>query len=134
MEELTVINSNIQRKLTLAVRWAKYAATISFLNLGLGLFQMMIGVLKGSLNITGAFVLSLISTIITLILSINLLNFSKYANEGLLKNQSTSVYKGLYHLRAYFIVMGILFLIAIGLLVLFIVTGIISTLISITQH
>ena len=72
----------------------------------------------------------LVSTVITFVLSINLLRYSKHAGNGLSHGDSSQLYQALFHLRIYFIVIGTLFLIAIGLLVLFFIVGILSVIIS----
>lgn len=116
--------------MTNAMIWGRYAALISFINLGLGFLQLIIGALKGNLNVFTTLFTFLLSAVITLVMSINLLNFSKATRNGILYEDSVHLNKALYHLRIYFIVMGVLFLIVIGLLILFMIIAVIAALIS----
>lgn len=122
----------IKASLTNAMIWGRYAAMISFINLGLGFLQLIIGALKGNLNVFTTLFTFLVSAVITLVMSINLLNFSRATKNGILYEDSAHLNKALYHLRIYFIVMGVLFLIVIGLLALFLIIAIIAALLSTT--
>lgn len=129
MENNTSITKSIKEKIETSITWARYAAIISFVNLGLSLLQLLIGVISGNIDFVKTFGF-LISAAITLVMSINLLNYSKFAKIGANNADSVSLYQSLHHLRIYFIVMGILFMIAIGLLGLFLIFGIITAIIS----
>jgi hypothetical protein len=120
MENNTNLTPNIKTHIATTVTWARYAAILSFVNLGLTFLQLIIGAVKGNLNVFGSVFSFVISGVITLVMGINLLNYSNYAKSSLDNGDSVLLYQALYHLRTYFIVMGILFLIIIGLLLLFV--------------
>jgi len=120
MENNTKLTPAIKTHIATTVTWARYAAILSFVNLGLTFLQLIIGAVKGNLNVFGSVFSFIISGVITLVMSINLLNYSNYAKSSLDNGDSILLNQALYHLRTYFIVMGILFLIIIGLLLLFV--------------
>ena len=120
MENNTNLTPTIKTHVATTVTWAGYAAILSFVNLGLTFLQLIIGAVKGNLNVFGSVFSFVISGVITLVMGINLLNYSNYAKSSLDNGDSVLLYQALYHLRTYFIVMGILFLIIIGLLLLFV--------------
>ena len=120
MENNTNLTPTIKTHIATTVTWARYAAILSFVNLGLTFLQLIIGAVKGNLNVFGSVFSFIISGVITLVMGINLLNYSNYAKSSLDNGDSVLLYQALYHLRTYFIVMGILFLIIIGLLLLFV--------------
>jgi hypothetical protein len=126
MENNTNLTPTIKTHVATTVTWARYAAILSFVNLGLTFLQLIIGAVKGNLNVFGSVFSFVISGVITLVIGINLLNYSNYAKSSLDNGDSVLLYQALYHLRTYFIVMGILFLIIIGLLLLFVFIAIMA--------
>lgn len=110
--------SGTKTQIKCSIQWAKYAAIVSFINLGLGILQMFIGILKG--NMVGTVFTFFVSSIITLIMSVSLFRFAKLASQSLDSSDILQFENALSHLRTYFKVMGILFLIIIGLLALFV--------------
>jgi hypothetical protein len=130
METTTTLNSSLKNQITTTIVWARYAAIISLINLGLSLLQLIVGFIKGNPFILVTVLFFIISTSIGLVLSINLLRYSSYAKAGIQAENSTAFYQSLYHLKIYFLVMGVLFLIAITLLILIFIFWIISIIIS----
>ncbi len=130
MENNTNLTPVIKTHIATTVTWARYAAVLSFVNLGLAFLQLIVGAIKGNLNIFGTVLSFIISGVITLVMSINLLNYSKYAKSSLDNGDSVHLYQALYHLRTYFIVMGVLFLIIISLLILFVLIAIIAAIVA----
>ena len=129
-ESLTAKSPLINSGLLFSAFWAKYAAIISFVNLGLGFLQILIGVVKGDINMIGTFFTFLISAGITLVMSINLIRFAKYTHEGVQTCDPIQFEQAFRNLRNYFIVMGVIFLVVIFLLALFLLIAFIAALIT----
>jgi len=130
MENTTTLTTTIKKNIATTIVWARYAAIISLINLGLSFLQLLVGFIKGNPFMFLTVFFFLVSTVITFVLSVNLLKYSNHAESGINRGDSTQLYQALFHLRIYFIVIGILFLIAIGLLLLFFLVAIISVIIS----
>ncbi|MBK7762920.1 MAG: hypothetical protein IPI46_06050 [Bacteroidetes bacterium] len=113
-----LFNPTNKTQIKYSLQWAKYAAIVSFINLGLGILQMCIGLVKG--NMIGTVFTFFLSSLITLIMSASLFRFAKLATISLEASDSIQFEKALSYLKMYFKVMGILFLIIIGLLALFV--------------
>ncbi len=130
MENTTNLTPALKDHIATTVTWARYAAIISLVNLGLSLIQLIMGFMKGNPFIFFTVFAFVISTVITLVLAINLLRYSTYANTGITKDDSHGLYQAIFHLRIYFVVIGVLFLIAISLLTLLLLFGVLSAFIS----
>ncbi|MEN9339887.1 MAG: hypothetical protein RIQ62_1199 [Bacteroidota bacterium] len=110
-------------QILLSVKWARYAAILSFMNLGLGLLQMLVGWTSGGAVRIGTLFTFLASAGITLVMSINLYQYVKYSRQAKLTHDAGLMGRALYHLRIYFTVMGILFVIITTLVMLFLLLG-----------
>jgi len=110
-------------QILLSVKWARYAAMLSFMNLGLGLLQMLVGWTSGGAVRIGTLFTFLASAGITLVMSINLYQYVKYSRQAKLTHDAGLMGRALYHLRIYFTVMGILFVIITTLVMLFLLLG-----------
>ncbi|HNB81836.1 MAG TPA: hypothetical protein PLP34_00185 [Chitinophagaceae bacterium] len=99
-------------------QWARYAAWLSFLNLSLGLLQLLLGIIRGNIPAPGATITFLISGGITFLMSFQVYRFARLGKRGLDSGEELAMNNALRHLRAYFKIMGILFIIIAGLLTL----------------
>jgi hypothetical protein len=117
--------TDFSRTVSRAANWSRYAAYISFVNVGLGMLQLIVAVLNGNMNLLGAFSF-LVSGCITLIMSIHLLRFSTIQMTANKEQSASESGVGFYHMRIYFMMMGILFLISIGLISLFLCLAVIA--------
>ena len=130
MENTTPVTTALKNQISITITCARYAAIVSLVNLGLSLIQLIIGFVKGNPFIFFTLLLFLISTAITLVLAINLFKYAGHAERSISNEDSTELYQALYHLRNYFLVMGALFLIIIGLIGIFILFAIIKTILA----
>ena len=47
METKTPLSTSLKNQISITITWAKYAAIISLVNLGLSLLQLIVGFVKG---------------------------------------------------------------------------------------
>jgi hypothetical protein len=121
MEKFEIENMALHENLSRSAKWARYLAYITFASVGLSFLQLIFGIINNKGSMAGNIFSFIISTVITLILATNLLSFSKYANMGLLQKDRVFFTQAFTHLKNYFLVIGAIFLILLGLLALFII-------------
>ncbi|MBL7765185.1 MAG: hypothetical protein JNJ58_03755 [Chitinophagaceae bacterium] len=126
MEPKTTLSEASSAAIKASTQWAKYAGVLTIVNLGLSFLQLILGFFKSNPGLFGSMISFLLSAVISLVMAINLLNYAKHARYGIQNGNSTSLYQALYHLKVYFTVMGVLFLIALGLMLLGILIGLIT--------
>lgn len=126
MEPKTSLSEASSAAIQASTVWARYAGILTIANLGLSLIQLILGFFKPNPAIFGSMISFILSAVISLVMALNLLNYAKHARNGIQHGNSTSLYQALYHLKVYFTVMGVLFLIALGLMLLGILIGLIA--------
>lgn len=119
MNNMKIEHFQFYENLSKSARWAKNLAYITFASVGLSFMQLVFGIISNKGGIAGNIFSFIISTVITLILAINLLNFSKFAKLGLQKKESVFFTQALTNLKNYFVVIGVIFIILLGLMALF---------------
>jgi len=117
--------------LSKSAKWAKYLAIITFASVGLSFLQLVFGIIANKGNIISTVFSFIISTVITMILAVNMLNFSKHSNLGLTTKDKVYFTQAFLHLKNYFIVIGVIFIILLGLLALFLL---VFTIVLIAKH
>lgn len=118
LETEIILKEETKKQMASTISWSKYAAIISIAGIGIGLLQFIVGLLKGNTSVLSSLISFLISSAISLVMSINLLNYSKLLKQGLSSHNSSDLYQALFHLKNYFTIMGVLFIIAISLVFL----------------
>lgn len=131
MESTTTLSQLTKHKIEFNITWARYGAILSFINLGLGLLQMIVNGIKGDASFLGALFSFIISAVISIIMAVNLLKYSKLCKDSLTTNDSMQLQQALHHLKMYFTIMGIIFIIVIALAVIGILIGLLVALASI---
>lgn len=124
MEYSTELSENTKQHLLRSVGWARYAALLSYMSIGIGLLQLLVGVIRGNASILTTIISFLISTAISLVMAINLMHFARLSKESLEQADAHRLEVALSHLKTYFMIMGILFIIALVFLVLGLLIGI----------
>lgn len=130
MNEPIIFESTVQTQIRKSIRWARVSAIVSFISLGLGLLQVVIASILGNVNLFGSILSFLVSSVISLILSLQLFQFAKKANIGLDTQDTIHFKQSFSHLKIYFILMGVLFLIIVCLLLLFLFIALIASIFS----
>lgn len=118
MEPNSALSADTRHHLLRSAGWARYAALLSYISIGIGLTQLLIGVLRGDASIVTTMISFLISTAISLVMAINLMHFARLSKESLEQADAHRLEVALSHLKTYFMIMGILFIIALAFLVL----------------
>jgi hypothetical protein len=121
-----ILKEETKKEIASTIEWSKYAAYISIFGIAIGLLQIIVGLIKGNASLISF----LISSAISLVMSINLLNYSKLMESGLNNHSSSDLSQALHHLKTYFTIMGVLFIIAISLVLLGLIISIIAFAIS----
>lgn len=93
-----LFNPTNKTQIKYSLQWAKYAAIVSFINLGLGILQMCIGLVKG--NVVGTVFTFFLSSLITLIMSASLFRFAKLVPISLEASDSIQFEKALSYLKS----------------------------------
>lgn len=114
LETEIVLKEETKNQIASTIQWSKYAGIISIVGIGIGLLQIIVGLIKGNTSILTSLISFLISSAISLVMSINLLNYSKLIKSGINNHSSADLYQALHHLKTYFTIMGVLFIIAIA--------------------
>jgi|688.fasta_scaffold1114418_2 hypothetical protein len=130
MDISTELSNESKSKLQTTVTWARYAALLSIINLGLGLVQIIIGAIKNDANVLGSVFSFIISGVISLVMAVNLFKFSNLTKSSIEQNETTQLTQALYHLKVYFSIMGVLFIIMLSLLALGLLIFLIALVIS----
>lgn len=123
MEQGTILSEATKQKITISATWARYAAILSFVSVGISALQLIVGILKDNSSVLGSLFSFLISTVISIVLAISLLNYSKHTTNSLNQNDNARLFHGLNQLKIYFTIMGVLFIIVLGLLALGVLIG-----------
>lgn len=131
MENTEPVNIYLHENLSKSAKWAKYLAIITFASVGLSFLQLVFGIIANKGNIISTVFSFIISTVITMILAVNMLNFSKHSNLGLATKDKVYFTQAFLHLKNYFIVIGVIFIILLGLLALFLL---VFTIVLIAKH
>jgi len=118
LETEIILKEETKNQIASTIEWSKYAAYISILGIAIGFLQIIVGLIKGNASILASLISFLISSAISLVMSINLLNYSKLIKSGINNHSSSDLYQALHHLKTYFTIMGVLFIIAISLVFL----------------
>jgi hypothetical protein len=126
LETEIILKEETKKEIASTIEWSKYAAYISIFGIAIGLLQIIVGLIKGNASLISF----LISSAISLVMSINLLNYSKLMESGLNNHSSSDLSQALHHLKTYFTIMGVLFIIAISLVLLGLIISIIAFAIS----
>jgi hypothetical protein len=130
LETEIILKEETKKEIASTIEWSKYAAYISIFGIAIGLLQIIVGLIKGNASIFASLISFLISSAISLVMSINLLNYSKLMESGLNNHSSSDLSQALHHLKTYFTIMGVLFIIAISLVLLGLIISIIAFAIS----
>jgi hypothetical protein len=130
MESTTTLSQLTKSKIEFNITWAKYGAILSFINLGLGLLQMIVNGIKGDASFFGSLLSFIISAVISIVMAVNLLKYSKLCKDSLTTSDSYQLQQALHHLKMYFTIMGIIFIIGISLAVIGILIGLLVALAS----
>lgn len=123
MEANTSLSNQTQQQILASAGWARYAALLSYLSVGLGFLQIVAGIIKGDASIMTAFMSFSISSIISIVMAVNLMKFSRLSRESISQQDAHRLDVALSHLKTYFVIMGVLFIIAISLMVLGLLIG-----------
>jgi hypothetical protein len=130
MDISTELSNESKSKLQTTVTWARYAALLSIINLGLGLIQIIVGAIKNDPNVLGSVFSFIISGVISLVMAVNLFKFSNLTKSSIEQNETTQLTQALYHLKVYFSIMGVLFIIMLSLLALGLLIFLIALVVS----
>ncbi|MBP6624055.1 MAG: hypothetical protein KA198_02720 [Chitinophagaceae bacterium] len=98
------------------VLWARVCGFLSVANILLGLVQMGIGFIKGNESFGNGILSFGLSTLFSLLISFNLLQFASRLQKGVQQQDVLSIHQSLGHLRVFFMTMGFLFIISLFLL------------------
>ncbi len=98
------------------VLWARICGFLSVANILLGLVQMGIGFIKGNESFSNGLLSFGLSTLFSLLISFNLLQFASRLQKGVQQQDAISIHQSLGHLRVFFMTMGFLFIISLFLL------------------
>lgn len=113
-------------KLLFSAKWAKISAILTVVNLFLALIQLIIQGTKGDASVLGSLMTFLISTVISIVLSVNLFKYAKLSKRAVEQNHAISLADAYYSLKVYFTIIGILMIILISLMVLGISIGLLA--------
>jgi hypothetical protein len=113
LEKEIILKEETKKEIASTIEWSKYAAYISILQIAIGLLQIIVGLIKGNASIFASLISFLISSAISLVMSINLLNYSKLIKSGINNHSSSDLYQALHHLKTYFTIMGVLIIILV---------------------
>lgn len=117
---------NTANEIHSSAKWAKASAYVSIIGIAFGLLQFIVGFMKGNDSILSSLLSFLISGAISLVMAIQLLNYSKHIQAGLLGQQTHAINQAFHHLKTYLAIMGVLFIISIGLLMLGLIISILA--------
>ena len=120
MESIQTEIGSIETNLARCSKWGRLLAYITFGSVGLSFLQLIFGIIANKGSIAGSVFSFIISTVITLILAVNILNFAKFADQALLTKDQAFMTQSLTHLKNYFLVIGVIFIIILSLFALFI--------------
>lgn len=126
----STLNESAREKLLFTSKWAKFSAYFSILNIFLGAFQLIIQGAKGDTSVYGAIFSFLISTILSIVIAINLLKFSRLSKYSTEYTDEIMLPNAFYHLKIYFSIIGVLMIILTSLVLLGISIGILAAIIS----
>ncbi len=126
----TELSTETKSKLQTTVTWARYAAILSIINLALALLQIIVGVIKQDTNVLGSIFSFIISGVISLVMAVNLFKYSNLTRSSIEHNETTQLTQALYHLKVYFTIMGVLFIIMLSLLALGLIIFLIALVLS----
>lgn len=113
------IESELQLNIEKSAKQAKLFSMITFASIAISLLQLIIGLVsKNEIKVMQVFGF-VISSVITLVLAINMLRFSKMINQFQQTKDSTFFTLAFSYLKNFFIVLGVIFIILLGLLVLY---------------
>jgi hypothetical protein len=112
------MNTGVKDMILSSSKWARIAAIFSIINIGLGFAQMFLGTIKGDPNIISSLLPFIISGTISLVMAVNLLNFSKHVKIGAELGDKAHLSKSFSHLKVYFTIIGVIFVILLSLLAL----------------
>ena len=118
MEPTSELSADTRQHLFQSAGWARYAALLSYISVVIGLLQLLVGVIRGDGSIMTTMMSFLISTAISLVMAVNLMHFARLSRQSLEQADAHRLEVGLSHLKTYFMIMGILFIIALVFLVL----------------
>lgn len=107
MEKNTFLSDSIKEKLSTTVKWSKLAAILTMIGLGIEFFQMGVAVFNGNQNFVSAILKFLLTSVFSLVIAINLFQYSKHAKHYLLSTDSKFLLQAFRHLKTSFMIMGI---------------------------
>lgn len=107
MEKNTFLSNSIKEKLSVTVRWSKLAAVLTLIGLGIEFFQMGIAVFNGNQNFVSAILKFLLTSVFSLVIAINLYQYSKHARHYLQIMDAKFLLQAFRHLKTSFMIMGI---------------------------
>lgn len=119
MEHLQGENQQTEANLARCSKWGRLLAYITFGSVGLSFLQLLFGIIANKGNIAGSIFSFIVSTAITLVLAVNIFNFSKFIDQALLSKDQAFMTQAFTHLKNYFLVIGVIFIILLSLFALF---------------
>ncbi len=117
---------NLKESLFKTASWAKYAAVLTFIGLGIEFSQVIFGALNGGQSFLAGLFKFFFTSIFSLITAINLYNFSKFVKHSVENPDSKYLYQAFRHLKIFFTVLGISIIILSSLLILSLVAFIVK--------
>ena len=128
--EAQVLSEQSKNKLLSSAKWAKYSGVLTLINLGLALIQLIVQGIKGDASVFGSLISFIISSVISIVLTINLLKYAKTSKQAIEQNHAVSLSDAYYSLKVYFSIIGILMIILLSLMLLGILIGLLAAVIS----
>ena len=113
------IDTKAQEHLRVAIQWARIVAIVSFISLGVNFIEIIVGETAEPIQLVGAIFGGLIGAAISLLIYIFLYKFATNMKTGLDSVNQDMFNIALRNLKTHFKVMGIIFIIALSLMVLF---------------
>lgn len=128
--EGTLLSEQSKSKLLYSAKWAFYSGVFTLINLGLALIQLVVQGIKGDASVFGSLISFIISSVISIVLTVNLFKYAKASKLAAEQHHAASLSDASYSLKVYFSIIGILMIILLSLMLLGILIGILAAIIS----
>ena len=130
MEKEIILKEDTLKQIHLSVKWAWYAGILSLVSIGLSLIQLIVGIINQTKLLSVSIVTFLISTAIGILMAYHIIRFSKLMKHGIEEHDEVYINDSLSHLNTYFTVIGLIFIVIVGMILLGIIIGILSFIIK----
>lgn len=109
---------------------ARISAIVSLVNLGISILKLTLDFGHAPEVATQGVIPILISSVLTALLAASLFKFSSHIRNGLVSNDEVAIHSGFFHLKNYFLIIGVLFIFMIAMIVLGLIIVLLKQIIS----